>query len=90
MSPELFDAVLAGDLENARKLLQSGADCNASNNEGVTVLMLAAGSYALYRQLHYPIRELRAFKSLLGAFAERVLDSEIQPLTHGMLFSGYP
>jgi len=43
-SPELFDAVLAGNLENARKLLQSGADCNASNGEGVTVLMLAAGN----------------------------------------------
>lgn len=43
-SPELFDVVLAGDLENARKLLQGGADSNASNNEGVTVLMIAAGN----------------------------------------------
>jgi ankyrin repeat protein len=44
MSTELFDAVLSGDLINVLSLLQSGADCNSCNDEGVTVLMLAAGN----------------------------------------------
>ena len=44
MSTELFDAVLAGDLKGAHALLQGGADCNVGNDEGVTVLMLAAGN----------------------------------------------
>jgi ankyrin repeat protein len=44
MPTELFDAVLAGNLANAHALLQSGTDCNAANEEGVTVLMLAAGN----------------------------------------------
>jgi ankyrin repeat protein len=43
MSTELFDAVLAGDLNHVRALLQSGADRNSCNDDGVTVLMLAAG-----------------------------------------------
>lgn len=42
MSTELFRAVLAGDLNNARTLLQNGADCNSSNDAGETALMLAA------------------------------------------------
>jgi uncharacterized protein len=44
MSSELFDAILAGNLKSAKAQLQNGADCNASNDEGVTVLMLAAGN----------------------------------------------
>ena len=44
MSSELFDAVQAGDLDNMRTLLQSGAEINASDDEGTTVLMLAAGN----------------------------------------------
>ena len=44
MSTQLFDAILAGNLENAHALLQNGADYNGSNNEGVTVLMLAASN----------------------------------------------
>jgi uncharacterized protein len=44
MSTELFDAVLAGDLNNISALLQDGIDCNSSNEEGTTALMLAAGN----------------------------------------------
>jgi len=44
MSTELFTAVLAGDVAKTAALLKSGADCNASNEEGVTPLMLAAGA----------------------------------------------
>ena len=44
MSPELSDAVLAGDLAKTKALLSNGADCNAPNEEGVTLLMLAAGA----------------------------------------------
>ncbi len=43
MSTELFNSALAGDLAHVRSLLQSGADCNASNEEGATALMAAAG-----------------------------------------------
>ncbi|HUX89739.1 MAG TPA: ankyrin repeat domain-containing protein [Gallionellaceae bacterium] len=44
MSAELFNAVLAGDVVKATALLKSGADCNASNEEGASLLMLAAGA----------------------------------------------
>jgi uncharacterized protein len=44
MSTELFDAVLAGNLDKVNSLLQSGADSNASNDEGATALMVAAGN----------------------------------------------
>lgn len=44
MSTELFSAAQAGDLEQLNNLLQSGADGNASNDEGLTVLMMAAGN----------------------------------------------
>ena len=43
MSTELFNAVLAGDVVKTAALLKSGADCNSSNEEGSTLLMLAAG-----------------------------------------------
>ncbi|MBI1173917.1 MAG: ankyrin repeat domain-containing protein [Sideroxydans sp.] len=43
MSTELFNAVLAGDLNNTRALLQGGTDCNSCDDEGITALMLAAG-----------------------------------------------
>ncbi len=42
MSTELFNSALAGDLPQVRSLLQSGADCNTSNEEGATALMAAA------------------------------------------------
>lgn len=44
MSAELINAVLAGDVVKATALLKSGADCNSSNEEGATLLMLAAGA----------------------------------------------
>ena len=44
MSTELLNAVLAGDVAKAAALLKSGADCNTKNEEGATVLMLAAGA----------------------------------------------
>ncbi|MBE0612829.1 MAG: ankyrin repeat domain-containing protein [Burkholderiales bacterium] len=42
MSDLLFDAVVAGDVDRARKLLAAGADCNQRNADGATALMLAA------------------------------------------------
>jgi len=44
MSTDLLNAVLAGDVAKAAALLKSGADCNTKNEEGATVLMLAAGT----------------------------------------------
>lgn len=44
MSSELFTAVLAGDVAKTSALLKNGADCNASNEEGTTLLMQAAGA----------------------------------------------
>jgi len=44
MSTELFTAVLAGDVAKTATLLKNGADCNASNEEGATLLMQAAGA----------------------------------------------
>ena len=44
MSTELLNAVLAGDVVKATTLLKNGADCNTSNDEGATLLMLAAGA----------------------------------------------
>jgi ankyrin repeat protein len=44
MSSELLKATLAGDLEKVGALLASGADCNSSNEEGATLLILAAGA----------------------------------------------
>lgn len=44
MATEFFEAVQAGDLERAHTLLQGGANPNARNEEGVTVLMVAAGN----------------------------------------------
>jgi len=43
-SQELLDAVLAGDEEEARALLEAGADANARNDEGLSALALAAQS----------------------------------------------
>lgn len=43
MSTETLNAVLAGNLTHTRALLQGGADCNSCNDEGATLLMLAAG-----------------------------------------------
>ncbi|HUW49841.1 MAG TPA: ankyrin repeat domain-containing protein [Sulfuricella sp.] len=42
MTAELFKAVATDDTNQARALLQGGADCNALNDEGVTLLMQAA------------------------------------------------
>lgn len=44
MSTELFNAVLAGDLAKVTALLKKGADCNTSNDEGASLLILAAGA----------------------------------------------
>jgi len=44
MSTEILNAVLAGDVAKAAALLKSGADCNTKNEEGTTLLMLAAGA----------------------------------------------
>jgi len=44
MSTELFNEILAGNIDKVRTLLQGGADCNALNDEGATALMLAAGA----------------------------------------------
>jgi len=44
MSTDLLNTVLAGDVAKAAALLKSGADCNTKNEEGATVLMLAAGA----------------------------------------------
>lgn len=44
MSTELLNAVLAGDVAKAAAQLKNGADCNTKNEEGSTVLMLAAGN----------------------------------------------
>ena len=44
MSTELLNAVLAGDVVKTTTLLKNGADCNNSNDEGATLLMLAAGA----------------------------------------------
>jgi ankyrin repeat protein len=43
MSTELITTVLAGDVAKAAALLKEGADCNSKNEEGATLLMLAAG-----------------------------------------------
>src|SRR5512138_3821768 len=43
MNTELLDAVLAGDLTQVASVLKNGANVNASNEEGTTALMLAAG-----------------------------------------------
>lgn len=39
----LFDAIRANDLPSAKRLLQSGADANASGEDGLTPLIDAAG-----------------------------------------------
>lgn len=42
MNTELIDAVTAGNMAQVAALLKSGADVNASNEEGTTALMQAA------------------------------------------------
>jgi uncharacterized protein len=44
MSAELINAVLAGDVAKTAALLKNGADYNSKNEEGSTLLMLAAGT----------------------------------------------
>ena len=44
MSTELLNTVLAGDIAKATELLKKGADSNTRNEEGATLLMLAAGA----------------------------------------------
>ena len=44
MSAEIINAVLAGDVAKTAALLKKGADCNSTNEEGSSLLMLAAGS----------------------------------------------
>ncbi len=43
MSTELFNAITAGDLGKAHSLLKNGADLHCRNDEGMTLLMRAAG-----------------------------------------------
>ncbi len=43
MTTELFNAVTAGDLAKTHSLLRNGADLNCRNDEGMTLLMRAAG-----------------------------------------------
>ena len=43
MSTDLLNAVLSGDVAKTSGLLKKGGDCNTSNEEGSTLLMLAAG-----------------------------------------------
>lgn len=52
MNTELSDAVLAGDLAKTKTMLGNGADCNSPNEDGATLLMLAAGAG------HYKMVEL--------------------------------
>ena len=49
MSEELLEAVKAGDIDSARKLLSGGADVDSRDSEGSTLLMLAshAGNLAM-------------------------------------------
>jgi len=42
MSANLLNAAATGDSIQVRTLLQGGADCNSSNGDGATLLMLAA------------------------------------------------
>jgi len=42
MSSELFKAVKAGEIETARTLIAAGADINSRDEEGSTLLMVAA------------------------------------------------
>jgi len=42
MSAELLEAVRAGDIDSARKLLSAGADVDTRDSEGSTLLMLAS------------------------------------------------
>lgn len=53
MSSEILEVVLAGDVTKTTELLKKGVDCNARNEEGATVLMLAAGAghYAMAEML---------------------------------------
>lgn len=44
MSTEILNSVLAGDAAKTAALLKKGADCNTSNEEGATLLMLAAAA----------------------------------------------
>jgi len=44
MSIEIFNSLSAGDTAKIRALLQNGVDCNTRNDEGATLLMLAAGT----------------------------------------------
>ncbi|MDP2784311.1 MAG: ankyrin repeat domain-containing protein [Sulfurimicrobium sp.] len=44
MSAEILDAVAAGDVTKTQVLLASGADCNARDGAGATLLMQAAAS----------------------------------------------
>jgi uncharacterized protein len=44
MSAELINAVIAGDVGLAEALLKGGANSNAKDSEGATLLMLAANS----------------------------------------------
>lgn len=51
MNTEISHAVLAGDIAKTKAMLSKGVDCNAPLEEGVTLLMLAAGAG------HYPVVE---------------------------------
>jgi len=44
MSTDLFTAVLAGDVAKTTTMLNKGADCNTCNEEGASLLMLAAAA----------------------------------------------
>jgi len=43
LDSQLFEAAENGDTKKAKELLDKGADINATNNRGATVLMIAAG-----------------------------------------------
>lgn len=53
MSMQILEAVISGDVDNARKLLSAGADIETRDEQGATLLMLAchSGNLAIAKAL---------------------------------------
>lgn len=95
MSTELFNAVLASDLNNVRSLLQSGADCNSCNDEGVTALMLAAGmgnlemvNALIESGANIHATDLRGWTALMKALYNHDLDRGFPEIVRALIAAG--